>query len=376
LTKSWEVEDTMEDDESLRHELLAIGRISAAKGKAEPAMEELPMQLEPIPDKLLDELSKKFRTAPEKAYMLQLLEDSGREDLQRNIRFIESVYGELSGIEITSIQKEAMWDKFLLSVFVAYVTKAIELLGLEEPRVTSPATALDFQSNSREVIEGFIQPIVSEWRAYHPLATTADAADFFITIITGLGPADASRLFIAERQKARERAEQIMNGLRSGKTEEEVECINDNYDLIFELEKPASIISELSISHIIFETLREKRRLADILVTVKQGIPISTPVVRIKKMGEKLVRMKGVPAPKETAAVVVQEPEKAIDVLVKGEVYDKSKRTTIVSDSTSFAKMVEGDLEKDLEKAMKKLEELALGPTENEEKKSREKKKE
>lgn len=366
----------MEDDESLRHELLAIGRISAAKGKAEPAMEELPMQLEPIPDKLLDELSKKFRTAPEKAYMLQLLEDSGREDLQRNIRFIESVYGELSGIEITSIQKEAMWDKFLLSVFVAYVTKAIELLGLEEPRVTSPATALDFQSNSREVIEGFIQPIVSEWRAYHPLATTADAADFFITIITGLGPADASRLFIAERQKARERAEQIMNGLRSGKTEEEVECINDNYDLIFELEKPASIISELSISHIIFETLREKRRLADILVTVKQGIPISTPVVRIKKMGEKLVRMKGVPAPKETAAVVVQEPEKAIDVLVKGEVYDKSKRTTIVSDSTSFAKMVEGDLEKDLEKAMKKLEELALGPTENEEKKSREKKKE
>jgi hypothetical protein len=85
--------------------------------------------------------------------------------------------------------------------------------------------------------------------------------------------------------------------------------------------------------------------------------------------------MKGVPAPKETAAVVVKEPEKAIDVLVKGEVYDKGKRTTIVSDSTSFAKMVEGDLEKDLEKALKKLEEMALGPTEGEEKKPEDKKK-
>jgi hypothetical protein len=365
----------MEDDESLRHELLAIGRISAAKEKAEPAMEELPMQLEPIPDKLLDELARKFRTEPQKAYLLQLLEDSGREDLQGNVRFIESVYGDLSGIEITSIQKEAMWDKFLLSVFVAYVTKAIELLGLEETKVTSSATALDFQGNSREVIEGFIQPIVSEWRAYHPLATTADAAVFFITIITGLNPADASRLFVAERQRARERSEQIMNGLRSGKSEEEVECINDNYDLIFELEKPASIISELSISHVVFETLREKRRLADILAPIKQGISISSPVVRIKRMGEKLVRMKGVPAPKETAAVVVKEPEKAIDVLVKGEVYDKGKRTTIVSDSTSFAKMVEGDLEKDLEKALKKLEEMALGPTEGEEKKPEDKKK-
>jgi hypothetical protein len=366
----------MEDDESLRNELLAIGRISATKAKAEPAMEELPMQLEPIPDKLLDELSKKFRTVPQKAYMLQLLEDSGREDLQANTKFIESVYGDLSSIEITSIQKEAMWDKFLFSVFVSYVTKAIEILGLEETKVTSSASALNFQSNTGEIIEWFIHPIISEWRAYHPLASTADAATFFITVITGLNPIDASRLFVAERQKARERAEQIMNGLRSGRSEQEVECINDNYDLIFELEKPASIISELSVSHIIFETLRERRRLPDILLPIKQGIPISTPVVRIKKMGEKLVRMKGVPAPKETAAVVVKEPEKAIDVLVKGEVYDKSKRTTIVSDSTSFAKLVEGDLEKDLEKAMKKLEELALGPTENEKKKSEDEKKE
>ncbi len=363
----------MEDDESLKHELLAIGRITTAKEKAEPAMEELPMQLEPIPEKILDELSKKYRTVAQKAYLLQLLEDSGREDLQENVRFIESAYGDLSGIEITSIQKEAMWDKFLLSVFVSYVTKAIELLELEVTRVSSSASALDFQSKSREVIEGFIQPIVSEWRAYHPLATTADAAAFFITIITGLGPADASKMFVVERQKARERAEQIMNGLRSGKTEEEVECINDNYDLIFELEKPASIISELSISHIIFETLRERRRLTDILTPVKQGIPISTPLVKIKKMGEKLVRMKGVPAPKETESVVVKEPEKAIDVLVKG-AYDKGKRTTIVSEPTSFAKMVEGDLEKDLEKALKKLEELALGPAEGEEKKPADKK--
>jgi hypothetical protein len=366
----------MEDDESLRNELLAIGRISASKAKAEPAMEELPMELEPIPSKLLDELSRKFRTVPQKAYLLQLLEDSGRADLQENTRFIESVYGDLTDVEMTSIQKEAMWDKFLFSIFVAYVTKAIELLGLEKTKVTGPATALDFQTNSREVIEGFIQPIVSDWRAYHPLASTADAAAFFITVITGLGPSDASRIFILERQKARERAEQIMDGLRSGKSEEEVECINDNYDLIFELEKPASIISELSVSHILFETLRERRRLSEVLSSVKQGIPVSTPLVRIKKMGEKLVRMKGVPAPKETAAVMVKEPEKAIDVLVKGEVYDKSKRTTIVSDSKSFAEMVEGDLEKDLEKAMKKLEELALGPTESGEKKTEEKKKE
>jgi hypothetical protein len=366
----------MEDDESLRNELLAIGRISATKAKSEPAMEELPMQLEHIPDELLDELSRKFRTVPQKAYMLQLLEDSGRADLQANNRLIESVYGDLSDIEMASIQKEAMWDKFLFSVFVSYVSKAIELLGLQETRITTSASALDFQSNSGEVIEGFIHPIVSEWRAYHPLASTADAAAFFIIVITGLSPLDASRLFVVQRQKARERAEQIMNGLRSGRSEKEVECINDNYDLVFELEKPASIISELSISHIIFETMRESRRLSDILLPIKQGIPISTPVVRIKKMGEKLVRMKGMPAPKETAAVVVQEPQKAIDVLVKGEVYDKSKRTTIVSDSTSFSKMVEGDLEKDLEKAMKKLEELALGPTESEEKKSEDKKEE
>ena len=164
----------------------------------------------------------------------------------------------------------------------------------------------------------------------------------------------------------------IMNGLRSGKSEEEVETINDNYDLIFELEKPASIISELSISHILFEAFRENRRLADILAPVRQGIATSTPVVRIKRMGDKLVRMKGIPAPKETQQVVLKEPEKALDILAKG-AYDKTKRTTIVSDSTTFAKVVEGELEKDLEKALKKLEELALGETGNEEKKAEDK---
>jgi anion-transporting ArsA/GET3 family ATPase len=89
-------------------------------------------------------------------------------------------------------------------------------------------------------------------------------------------------------------------------------------------------------------------------------------------MGDKLVRMKGIPAPKETQQVVLQEPAKALDVLAKG-AYDKTKRTTIVSDSNTFAKVVEGELEKDLEKALKKLEELALGETEDEKKKREDK---
>jgi hypothetical protein len=365
-----EVEDTMEDDDSLKHELLAIGRISTTKAKSESVMEEVPLELEPIPSKMLEDLTKRYHTVPQRAYILQLLEDSGREDTEENIRFIDNVYGDISTVEMTSIQKEAMWDKFLLSVFSTYVGKAIELLGLDDKKIgDAPKAALEFQSNTKEIIEGFIQPIVTEWRAYHPLATTADTAVFFITMITGLTPGDASRLFIVERQRARERAEAIMNGLRTGKSEEEVECINDNYDLIFELEKPASIISELSISHVLFEAFREHRKLADILAPVRQGIATSTPVVKIKKMGEKLVRMKGIPAPKETQEVIVEEPAKALDVLAKG-VYDKTKRTTIVSDSNTFAEVVEGELEKDLEKALKKLEELALGDTGSEEKKT------
>jgi hypothetical protein len=52
----------MEDDESLRREMLAIGRISAPKEKGEQAVEEVPIELEPIPEKLLDELSKKYKT--------------------------------------------------------------------------------------------------------------------------------------------------------------------------------------------------------------------------------------------------------------------------------------------------------------------------
>jgi hypothetical protein len=359
----------MEDDDSLKHELLAIGRISTSKTKSESIMEEVPLELEPIPSNILEELTRRYHTAPQKAYLLQLLEDSGREDTEENFKFIENVYGDISTVEMTSIQKESMWDKFLLSVFSTYVGKAIELLGFDQSKIAEgPKAALEFQSKSKEIIEGFIQPIVTEWRAYHPLATTADTAVFFITMITGLTPGDASRLFMVERQRARERAEMIMNGLRSGKSEEEVETINDNYDLIFELEKPASIISELSISHIIFEAFREQRRMADILAPIRQGIATSTPVVRIKKMGDKLVRMKGIPAPKETQQVVVEEPAKALDVLAKG-AYDKTKRTTIVSDSNTFAKVVEGELEKDLEKALKKLEELALGETGTEDKK-------
>jgi hypothetical protein len=360
----------MEDDDSLKHELLAIGRISTSKAKPEAGLEEVPMQLEPIPSNVLEELARRYRTSPQKAYILQLLEDTGRADTEENLRFIENLYGDISTIEMTSIQKEAMWDKFLLSVFSTYVKKAIELLGLEDNRLgDGPKAALEFQNKSKEIIEGFIQPIVTEWRAYHPLATTADTTVFFITMITGLAPGDASRLFIVERQRARERAEMIMNGLRTGKSEEEVETINDNYDLIFELEKPVSIISELSISHILFEAFRENRRLTDILMPVRNGITVSSPVVRIKKMGDKLVRMKGIPAPKEVHEVVVKEPMKAIDALTEG-AYDRTKRTTIVSDSNTFAKVVEGELEKDLEKALKKLEELALGETGSEEKKT------
>jgi hypothetical protein len=363
----------MEDDDSLKHELLAIGRISTTKAKSESVMEEVPLELEPIPSKMLEELTRRYQTSPQKAYILQLLEDSGRQDIEENLRFIENVYGDISTVGMTSIQKEAMWDTFLLSVFSTYVGKAVELLGLDQIRIVDGSkAALEFQSKSKEIIEGFIQPIVTEWRAYHPLATTADTAVFFITMITGLAPGDASRLFIIERQRARERAEMIMNGLRSGKSEEEVETINDNYDLIFELEKPASIISELSISHILFEAFRERRKLTDILAQVRQGIATSTPVVKIKKMGDKLVRMKGIPAPKESEQVVVKEPAKALDVLAKG-AYDKTKRTTIVSDSDTFAKVVEGELEKDLEKALKKLEELALGETGSEEKKAEDK---
>ncbi|WXG43397.1 MAG: hypothetical protein WED04_05055 [Promethearchaeati archaeon SRVP18_Atabeyarchaeia-1] len=363
----------MEDDDSLKHELLAIGRISTAKAKSESMLDEVPIQLEPIPSRVLEELTRKFQTAPQKAYILQLFEDSGRADVEENLRFMESLYGDISAVEMTSIQKEAMWDKFLLSIFSTYVGKAIELLALDEKRIgEGPKAALEFQNKSKEIIEGFIQPIVTEWRAYHPLATTADTAVFFTTMITGLTPTDASKLFVVEKQRARERAEMIMNGLRTGKSEEEVESINDNYDLLFELDKPASIISELSISHILFEAFREKRRLTDVVAPVKQGIATSTPVVRIKKMGEKLVRMKGVPAPKETQEVIVREPEKAIDVLAKG-AYDKTKRTTIVSDSDTFAKVVEGELEKDLEKALKKLEELALGEPIIEKKKTDEK---
>jgi hypothetical protein len=298
---------------------------------------------------------------------LQLLEDGGRADVQENLRFIDKIYGDISGVELISIQKEGLWNKFLWSVFVSYVARAIELLGLNgngsKHDSMSPS---DFQGRVNEIVEGFIQPIVIEWRSYHPLSTPADTAVFFITFITGLGQSEASKLFIFERQNARERAEKVINGLRSGKTEREVEYINDNYDLIFELEKPVSIMSELSVSHIIFEMFREKRRLGEVLSSIKEGVATSAPLVRIKKMGEKLVRMKGIPAPKESEAVVVKEPEKAIDVLVKG-AYDKGKRTTIVSEQESFAKMVEGDLEKDLEKALKKLEELALGKSEEEE---------
>jgi hypothetical protein len=83
-------------------------------------------------------------------------------------------------------------------------------------------------------------------------------------------------------------------------------------------------------------------------------------------MGEKLVRMKGIPAPKDSAPVVVKEPEKAIDALMKG-AYEDGKRTTIVSEQEGFSKAVEGDLEKDLEKALKKLEEMALGKAEEDE---------
>jgi len=357
----------MEDDESLRHELLAIGRISAPKEKGEQAVEEVPIELEPIPEKLLDELSKKFKTSRQTAYLLQLLEDSGRADVQENLRFIDKIYGDISGVELLSVQKEGLWNKFLWSVFVSYVARAIEILGLDgNGSNTDSMVPLEFQGKVNEIVEGFIQPIVTEWRSYHPLATPADTAVFFITFITGLGTSEASKLFVFEKQNAQERAEKIINGLRSGKTEREVEYINDNYDLIFELEKPVSIMSELSVSHIIFEMFREKRRLREILSSVKEGIATSAPLVRIKRMGEKLVRMKGIPAPKESEEVLIKEPKKAIDVLVKG-AYDKGKRTTIVSEQESFAKMVEGDLEKDLEKALKKLEELALGKTEEEE---------
>ncbi|WXG46006.1 MAG: hypothetical protein WED05_04970 [Candidatus Atabeyarchaeum deiterrae] len=351
----------MEDDESLRRELLAIGRISTPKDKAESAVEEFPTELEPIPNDVLNQLSKKFGTPPQKAYLLQLLEDTGRSNTQENIRFIDSVYGDLSSIDITSMQKEAMWNTFILSIFNPYVNRAIEMLQLDkEDTDDGSMTPLDFQVKTREIVEGFIQPIVTEWRAYHPLATPVDTAVFFIALTTALAPTYASRLFVVERQKARGRAEKIMNGLRSGRTAEEVECINDNYDLIFELEKPASIINELSISHIVFEMFREKSQLTQLLASVKEGVPISMPLVRTKRMGEKLVRMKGVPAPKESASVVVKEPQKAIDVLTKG-VYEEGKRTTIVSEADSFAKIVEGELGEDLEKALKKLEERALG---------------
>jgi hypothetical protein len=195
----------MEDDDSLKHELLAIGRISTAKATSESVMEGVPLELEPIPSKVLEELTRKYQTAPQKAYLLQLLEDSGREDTEENLRFIENVYGDISTVEMTSIQKEAMWDKFLLSVFSTYVGKAVELLGLDQNRIgDGPKAALEFQNKSKEIIEGFIQPIVTEWRAYHPLATTADTAVFFITMITGLTPGDASRVYRREAESARE----------------------------------------------------------------------------------------------------------------------------------------------------------------------------
>jgi hypothetical protein len=357
----------MEDDESLRRELLAIGRISAPKEKGEQPLEEVPIELKPVPDKLLDELSKKFKTSRQMAYLLQLLEDGGRADVQENIRFIEKIYGDISNTEILSIQKEGLWNNFLWSVFVSYVARAIELLGLDSDGSNIDSMPpVDFQGKIDEIVEGFIHPIVTEWRSYHPLSNPVDTAVFFITYITGLSPVEASKLFVYEKQSARERAEQVISGLRSGKSEREVEYINDNYDLIFDLDKPVSIISELSVSHIVFETFREKRRLGEILSSVKEGVATSTPLVRIKIMGEKLVRMKGIPAPKESAQVIVKEPEKALDALVKG-AYDKTKRTTIVSEQESFAKMVEGDLEKDLEKALKKLEQLALGKNEEEE---------
>jgi hypothetical protein len=357
----------MEDDDSLKHELLAIGRISAPKEKGEQAVEEVPIELEPIPQELLDELTKKFSTSAQTAYLLQLLEDTGRADLQENLRFIDMMYGDISAVELESIQKEGLWDKFLWSVFVSYVGKAIELLGLKGNTGGSGSMApVDFQGGINEIVEGFIQPIVTEWRSYHPLVAPADTAVFFITFITGLNPNDASKLFVFERQNARGRAEKVIEGLRTGRSEREVEYINDNYDLIFELEKPVSIMSELSISHTLLETFREERRLEEILSSVKEGVAISAPLVEIKRMGEKLVRMKGIPAPKETAAVVVKEPEKAIDALVKG-AYEDGKRTTIVSEQEGFAKMVEGDLEKDLEKALKKLEEMALGKAEEDE---------